>query len=136
MTTDHSINSSFREKLIEHLFIGELVKSLWQKGVKNAEVSKPEVDNAGYDVVMEVAKVIRHIQLKTSFNGSRTSQQKINIGLAAKPSGCVIWIYFDPKTLELGPFLWFASGPGKPLANIMVVDLRICIRRKKVTIHA
>lgn len=118
MTNDHSINSSFREKLIEHLFIGEILKALWLKGISNVEVSIPQVDNAGYDVVMEVGTIIRHIQLKSSFKGSTTPRQKINLGLATKPSGSVIWVYFDQETLELGPFLWFGSSPGNPLPNI------------------
>ena len=38
--------------------------------------------------------------------------------LREKPSGCVIWIYFDPRTMELGPFFWFGGPPGKPLPDI------------------
>ena len=38
--------------------------------------------------------------------------------LAHKPSGCVIWVYFDDTTLALGPFLYFGAEPGKPLPSI------------------
>ncbi len=37
------------------------------------------------------------------------------IDLARKPSGCVLWIWFDPDTMDLGPFLWFGGRPGEPL---------------------
>ena len=42
----------------------------------------------------------------------------MHIKLADKPSGCVIWIYFDEDTLELGPFLFFGGEPNEPLPSI------------------
>lgn len=111
-------NSSLREKLIEHLFVGELLKHSWRKGDFNLEVSKPEVDNSGYDIILEANGIIRHVQLKTAFIGAKTARQKVHIDLAKKPSGCVTWIYFDKKTLELGPFLFFGGIPGEPLPVI------------------
>jgi hypothetical protein len=38
--------------------------------------------------------------------------------LSSKPSGCVIGLVFDATSLELGPFLWFGSAPGKPLPDL------------------
>lgn len=114
----HSEHSSYREKLIEHLFIGELLKLSWLKGDCQLEVSKPEVDNSGYDVVAEANKVIRHIQLKASYAGGKTARQKIHIKLAEKPSGCVVWVYFDEETLSLGPFYFFGGHPGKALPSL------------------
>ena len=35
---------------------------------------KPQVDDAGYDLVLETDSVVRHIQLKTSFEGSSGMQ--------------------------------------------------------------
>lgn len=34
------------------------------------------------------------------------------------PSHCVVWVYFDKKTLELGPFLFFGGAAGLPLSSI------------------
>jgi hypothetical protein len=28
-------------------------------------------------------------------------------------SACILWIFFDPDTLSLGPFLWFGGAPGE-----------------------
>ena len=94
MSTRHTEHSSYREKLIEHLFIGELLKISWKNGDCQLEVAKPEVDNSGYDVVVEANGVIRHVQLKASYIGGKTSRQKVHTKLADKPSGCVVWIYF------------------------------------------
>ncbi len=117
-STAHTRQSSYREALLEHLFIGAILSHLWRNGPIAAEVMKPQVDDAGYDIVIEVNSLIRHIQLKSSFIGARTASQKIHLRLAEKPSGCVIWIWFDANTLDLGPFLWFGDEPGKPLPDL------------------
>lgn len=114
----HSEYSSYREKLIEHLFIGELLKLSWQHGDCQLEISKPDVDNSGYDVIAEQNGIIRHIQLKASYIGGTTAKQKVHIKLADKPSGCVIWVYFNEDTLELGPFLFYGGKPNEPLPSI------------------
>ena len=115
----HFQNSSYRERLLEHLFIGELLKFSWRHGDCALELSKPEVDRSGYDLIAEVNSCIRHIQLKTTFIGSSNSSQKIQFSLGSKPSGCVILIHFDQETLSLGPFLYFGSEPGKPLPSLL-----------------
>src|SRR6266446_4097526 len=45
----HYAESSARENLIEHVFLGELLRGLWRKNVRDLEVLRPEVDNGGYD---------------------------------------------------------------------------------------
>ena len=113
----HYLKSSFREKLIEHLFIGELLKHSWKAGSCSLEISKPEVDSQGYDLIAEERGVVRHIQLKTAHLEARTAKQKVNVALWKKPSGCVIWIYFNETTLEIGPFLFFGGKAGEPLSD-------------------
>ncbi len=114
----HNQHSSYREKLIEHLFIGELLKLAWKSKGFDLEVAKPEVDNAGYDLIIETAGVLRHVQLKSSFMDSTTSTQKVHVALASKPSGCVVWIFFDEETLSLGPIRVFGNEAGQPLTDI------------------
>lgn len=114
----HFVYSSYREKTIEHIFAGELLRRLWQRGIYKVEILKAEVDACGYDLVIEANRILRHIQLKASYNGSRTRRQIMNAKLATKPSGCMIWIGFDPDTLDLGPFRFFGAGPGAPLPDI------------------
>ncbi|MBC2594802.1 hypothetical protein H5P28_11075 [Ruficoccus amylovorans] len=114
----HTHLSGFREKLIEHLFIGELLKCSWKEQTGAVEVSKPEVDRRGYDLIVESGTIIRHVQLKTTYKGGKAAVQKVHIALAEKPSGCVVWIYFDEETLELGPFLFFGGPAGCPLPTL------------------
>jgi len=114
-----SEHSSYREKLLEHLFIGEVLTYLWLKGVTTAEFLRPEVDSGGYDLVIACNKIIRYVQLKSSYRGAKTAKQNINIRLAEKPNGCVVWVVFDETTLKLGPFLWYGGQPGKPFPDIL-----------------
>lgn len=117
--TQHSEHSSYREKLIEHLFVSELLKLSWLHHRCALEIAKPEVDNSGYDLIAETIGIVRHIQLKTSIVGGSTALQKVHTKLAEKPSGCVVWIYFDEETLRLGPFRYFGARPGKPLPSLV-----------------
>ena len=57
----HTESSSYREKLIEFLFVGELLSYFWQKGKYDAEFIRSEVDNGGYDLVIKCNFVLRHI---------------------------------------------------------------------------
>ena len=117
-TQQPSLRSSHREALLEHLFAGEIMKRLWIRGDWRLEVLKPQVDDSGYDLVLEANGVVRHIQLKASFTGSRIREAKVNALLGAKPSGCVVFMWFDPKTLDLGPFAFFGAAPGAKLPDI------------------
>jgi len=116
--TQHTEHSSYREKLIEHLFLGELMKLSWLHHNCSLEVAKPEVDNSGCDAIAEANGVIRHIQIKTTHIGGKAASQKVHVRLAEKPSGCVVWIYFDEKNMRLGPFLYFGSAAGEPMPDI------------------
>ena len=97
MTTEADyLESSFREKLLEHVFLSELLQVAWlRRGRKTVEVLKPEVDNAGYDLVLECQNTCRYVQLKSSAQGSKTKQTNVNVKLIEKPKGCVIWLWFD-----------------------------------------
>lgn len=45
-------DSSTREKVIEHLFLGELPRCHWTEGRRDIEVRRGEVDKGGYDLVV------------------------------------------------------------------------------------
>jgi hypothetical protein len=114
----HYLKSSLREKMLEHIFMGELVRCLWSRGVKDVEVLHPETDFSGYDLAIECNGVLRHIQLKACHHKAKTRAVAIQTKLANKPSGCVIWIHFDQQTLALGPFFWFGGRPGEKLPDL------------------
>ncbi len=111
-------DSSLREKIVEYGFVGQLLRALWQQGRRDIEVLRAEVDRGGYDLVLHCSGVTRHVQLKSSHRNAATAKVTVNLKLAEKASGCVIWILFDRETLALGPFLWFGGSPGEPLGDL------------------
>lgn len=116
----HSQNSTLRERIVEHVFVGEMLRALWCRGVVDLEVLRSEFDAHGYDLVMGRGPVVRHIQLKTG-TSAKPGDVSVSMALAGKPSGCVLWIRVTPR-LDMGPFFWFGSGPGEPLPLLDAYD--------------
>lgn len=94
-TADLSFKSSFYEQVVEHVFMSEVLQEVWYRFKMAAEVLHSEIDASGFDVVIECNGVLRHVQLKTSRPGGKASSQKVNLILASKPRGCVVWILRD-----------------------------------------
>lgn len=113
--SDHSVLSSYREMLLEHLFAGEIMRHVWLSGVKRMEILKPQVDDGGYDLVLEAGSVVRHVQLKSTFKGSTVRRFNVNTALSRKPSGCVVCVVFDRTSLAMRSFYWFGRSPGRRL---------------------
>jgi hypothetical protein len=73
--------------------------------------------------------VLRYVQLKSSHRTSATANVPVNVNLEGKPGGCVVWMKFDPETVELGPtagserspeslrFPWARRSPAIPRAT-------------------
>jgi hypothetical protein len=108
-------HSTLRERIVEHIFVGDVLRILWGNDITNVEVFRSEFDAHGYDLAMAQRDIVRHIQLKTGLKKPR--KISIAVSLAEKPSGCVIWIQITPD-LKLGPFYWFGSDPGDRLPDI------------------
>ena len=115
--TSHYLHSTLRERIVEHVFVGDTLRRLWQLGVTDVEVLRSEFDAGGYDLVMSFRKIVRHIQFKTSMADGKAADIKASLKLMDKPSGCIIWILVTPE-LELESYLWFGSPPGQPLPDI------------------
>jgi hypothetical protein len=113
----HFVNSVSRERIVEHVFVGEALRRLWQGGEKDVEVLRSEFDAGGYDLVMSQRKVVRHIQFKSVREGGAAAYVTVSLKLLEKPSGCVIWIVLGPG-LELKSYRWFGGPPGEPLPDI------------------
>ena len=114
----HYADASAREKLVEHVFLGDLLRALWLRKVADVAVLRPEVDSGGYDLVLEHGGQIRHVQLKSSHQHAKRASITANIRLLDRLSACILWIYFDADTLQLGPFLWFGGAPGEKIPTL------------------
>jgi hypothetical protein len=127
---NHSLNSTLRENIVEHVFVGDALREFWRLGIVDVEVLHSEFDAHGYDIVMARQSVVRHIQFKT---GKQAKPGKVSVSrsLALKPSGCVIWIHITDR-LDLGPFYFFGGEPGEPLPDLSGYGHTKRIRRDKV----
>lgn len=120
LKTTISTHSSFYEKLIEHLFISEVLQEMRFRFDRWPEVLKAEIDASGYDIVIESNNIIRHIQLKTSIIGASKTSIYLNAALSEKPTGCAIWIEWQinkQNRIEM-QYLFFGNSPGQSLPDI------------------
>jgi hypothetical protein len=51
--TSHYLHSTLRERIVEHVFVGDALRWLWVHDVTNVEVLRSEFDAGGYDLVIE-----------------------------------------------------------------------------------
>lgn len=109
--------SSFREQLVEYAFLSEVLQDGWLRRHQPVNVLRADVDAAGYDLVLECQRVMRHVQLKSTVNGGTTREQKIHSALALQPSGCVVWVVLEPAEEHRVSLSYLALGgtPGAPL---------------------
>lgn len=110
----HSTFSVLRERILEHLFVGELLRLLWRRQVWDVEVLRSEFDAYGYDLVLTRGDTVRHVQLKTKRLGGSTREAKVGLSLQEKPSACIVCMVVDDH-LTIDHFLWFGSQAGQPL---------------------
>jgi hypothetical protein len=118
---DAYLKSMFYEQLVEHVFVSELLQEVWYYFGETVEVLRSEVDSSGYDVVFECKGILRHVQLKTSKPDAKTSGQKVNVALASKPGGCIVWLvrHEDRQSCRMRlSYLFFGGEPGQPLPSL------------------
>ncbi|HEY2355019.1 MAG TPA: hypothetical protein VGH79_09005 [Gaiellaceae bacterium] len=97
------------ENLIEHVFLSEVIQECFFRQRRLVEVARAEVDAAGYDLILGLDGVVRHVQLKASRRGGSTRKQTINRKLADRQGGCIVWIEYsvDPTSCRADlSYLW------------------------------
>lgn len=109
--------SSMRENVFEHMLLGQLGAELLARGVEYDELYS-SVDKDGFDVMLEAGGIQRHTQLKVKVLGGARSEITVHTGLAARPSGCVVWLTYDPETRTFCDIQWFGGAPGEPLPDL------------------
>ncbi|MHC1945980.1 hypothetical protein IF803_16480 [Bradyrhizobium sp. UFLA06-06] len=122
----HYQHSSLRERIVEHVFVGDALRELWKLGIRDVEILRSEFDAYGYDIVMSYGAVVRHVQFKAS-TSKKPGTISIARSLFEKPSGCVICIGISAE-LVLGPFYWLGAPPGEPLPR--AADLKTAKGRR------
>lgn len=112
-----AVLSGPREKILEHRLVSDLAELMMRRGTE-LDVMRSEFDAHGHDVVFEAAGMIRHVQLKAMVAGGKRRDVNVNVRLRSRPSGCVIWMVYDPMTLRVIEYRWFGGEPGEPLPDL------------------
>lgn len=109
--------SGLIEKTLEYQLLGALTAELLRRGMRY-EVLRGDFDLDGYDIVIAAGGVTRHVQLKCMAAGGKTARVPLSIRLRDKPSGCVIWMTYDPAAMTLKSLRWFGGSPGMRLPDL------------------
>ncbi|SIN65686.1 hypothetical protein SAMN02745824_1534 [Parasphingorhabdus marina DSM 22363] len=118
MNAPTNIYSHRLEKILEHEFLAGIGKCLWNRGIHDFEVLHSEIDDNGYDLIIEACGKVRHIQLKSKITGGRRAQINVHNKLLDKPSACVIIMEYDPATLAVKSYRFFGSEAGVKIPDI------------------
>jgi len=130
MVRNISENSLYIEKTLEQSLLAKLSQVAWRKRKsKLLEIATAEIDNKGFDVVLTVGKITRHVQLKCLKLGAKRRNVDVNVGLFDKPSGCVLLCEYNPSDLEFTGFYFFGNSPGKRLPDIRKLPVALNPRR-------
>lgn len=114
--SNSSVHSSLTESLLEYRFLADMGAHLARFDTA-MEVLRSDVDRSGYDLVLEANGVLRHVQLKATIAGGKRANVTVNNALALKPSGCIIWMTYDPVSFLITGMRWFGGQPGAPLPS-------------------
>jgi hypothetical protein len=110
-------SSSTRENAFEHLLLAQIGTELLARDVEYDELHS-SVDKDGSDVLLEAGKTQRHIQLKVMIRGGKRTDVTVHTRLAARPSGCVVWLTYDPATRDFCDIRWFGAASNEPLPDL------------------
>lgn len=83
--------SVLREKLLEHIFVAELLQEAWVQGI-DVSVLRAEADVWGYDLVLKTADIVRFVQLKSGAQGRSIT---VSRSLESTVGACVVRL--DPE---------------------------------------
>lgn len=109
--------SGLIEQVLEYQFLAALTPELLRRGLR-FEVLRGDFDLDGHDLVIEADGITRHIQLKGMVAGGKTRHVPVNTRLRSKVSGCVVWMTYDPASLEIKGWRWFGGVPGGRLPHL------------------
>jgi hypothetical protein len=104
--------SSYRESLLEAIFVSDLIQAAWRGGYSPVELAHAFVDFQGYDLIATCGPVTRHIQLKAL----RSPRITLHKALLEKPSACCILL--RPTVIGEGiamKYRFFGGEPGEAL---------------------
>lgn len=93
-------DSRYREKIIEHIFISELMQAMARRG-KKIELLRTDTDMFGYDLMVKWKKRFKYIQLKGKTKKGGAVKFNIHQSLIKNDDGTIILILIDDNDVNL-----------------------------------
>lgn len=111
--------SSHVENVLRHAFLAELASEVWRDDPHEPlGISNTEVDDSGYDVVLERNAIIRRIQLKQHHEGKAPKAFSVRVEFATYPGSCIVAIAHSLADLKPTSYSFYGSGPEDPMPYI------------------
>jgi hypothetical protein len=111
--------SSHVENVLRHAFLAELAGEVWRDDPNEPlGISNAEVDDSGYDVVLERNAAIRRIQLKQHHEGKMPRAFSVRVEFATYPGSCIVAIAHSLTDLKPTSYSFYGCGPEEPMPYI------------------
>jgi hypothetical protein len=123
--------SSHVENVLRHAFLAELAGEVWRDDPNEPlGISNAEVDDSGYDVVLERNAIIRRIQLKQHHEGKTPKAFSVRVEFATYPGSCIVAIAHSLADLKPTFYSFYGSGPAEHMPYIEVHRTTKAAKRK------
>jgi hypothetical protein len=134
--------SSHVENVLTHALVAAVAQDLWHRDPwVSLQIFQAEVDNAGFDLVLGCAGVMRYIQVKQVHVKGAASKFSIRLDFSLLPGSCAVVVVHEAESLEIDHFLFFGGHADEPMPSIKhqrstkVPGRRNAVGERKVRLH-
>ncbi|HZP93204.1 MAG TPA: hypothetical protein VFB20_10015 [Burkholderiales bacterium] len=111
--------SSHVENVLRHAFLADLASEVWRDDPNEPlGISNAEVDDSGYDVILERNATIRRIQLKQTHDEKTPKKFSVRVEFATYPGACIVVIAHSLLDLRPTSYSFYGSSPDNPMPYI------------------
>jgi hypothetical protein len=111
--------SSHVENVLRHAFLAELAGEVWRDDPNEPlGISNAEVDDSGYDVVLERSATIRRVQLKQHHQDKAPRAFSVRVEFATYAGSCVVAIAHSLVDLKPTSYSFYGGGPDESMPYI------------------
>ncbi len=111
--------SSHVENVLRHAFLAELAGEVWRDDPHEPlGISNAEVDDSGYDLVLERNATIRRIQLKQAHDKKIPRKFSVRVEFATYPGSCIVVVAHSLLDLKPTSYSFYGSGPDDPMPYV------------------
>lgn len=111
--------SSYVENILTHAFVADLSSWVWRYDpYASLQVSRAEVDDSGFDLVLTHGATVRHIQLKQAHAEKTPRAFSVRVSFATIPGACVVVLSHALSDLRLMSYGYYGDSPVRPMPYI------------------